>query len=134
MCSDSEQASEGNELCLIFSSYHFRNKKKRCRTSCILTVRVEFELSCSLFSRLVPLHHRVNPRACASTPRLQSRGPCSAPDTVSVNTKWWRKTEKEEILWHYCELLSKSLVFVISVVFPVQGRMQALKLHSSQPL
>lgn len=77
---------------------------------------------------------RVNPRACASPPHLQSSGPCSAPDTVSVNTKWWRITEKEEILWHDCKLQSKSPVFVLSFVFPVEGRMQALKLHSSQPL
>lgn len=89
MCSDSEQPFEGNQPCLIFSSYQFRNQKKnKCcaQRAASTTARAEIEFSCSLFSRLGLLHSRVNPRACASPPDLQSRGPCSAPDTVSAAT------------------------------------------------
>lgn len=124
MCSDSEQPFEGNEPRLIFSSYHFRNQKKQvlvCTASCDLTARAEILFSCSLFSRLGLLLSCVNPHACASLPRLQSRGPCSAPDTVSVNSKWWRKTEKQEnppaLLWASVKISSICYIFC----FPCGG-------------
>lgn len=66
MCSDSEQPFEGTEPRLIFSSYHFRNKKNKCcRAERAGSRRWELKLtslfSCFLFSSQGRLHSRVNP-------------------------------------------------------------------------
>lgn len=108
MCSDSEQPFEGTKPRLIFSSYIFRNKKNKCcRAERAASRHWELKLtslfSCFLFYSQGRLHCRVNPLELVLPPRLQSRGPHSAPNTVSVNTKWWRKIEKEgnplALLW-----------------------------------